>query len=72
MLHPLLSTLPFVLLSAQDLQTSPWAHQPQVLAGERKDQDLFQKHLATFRQLSQKPHPITQTSASVARLVTPF
>lgn len=36
-----------------------------------KDQDLSQKHLSTFRQLSQKPHPITQTSASVARLVTP-
>ena len=72
MLHPFLSALPCVLLSAQGYQEpTPWGIDPRSWQEKGKDQDLSQKHLSTFRQLSQKPHPITQTSASVACLVTP-
>lgn len=36
--------------------------------GKDKEQGLSQRHLPTFKPLSQKLHPTTPTSASVARL----
>ena len=71
MLHPFLSALPCVLLSAQGYQEpTPWGIDPRSWQ-EKGEGSRLVPEASTFRQLSQKLHPITQTSASVACLVTP-